>query len=138
MEFIAVINNSFKDGSLSEDVYNDLFDTFCQIIIGGSSMPVMPLMIKLLFYLLSVSIELYQKLFRLITKFEEFFQRMQCIPMPNFLFTPYLRNFTEADYTNYMDRLKFEQDNFQTMIPTLGFCNCREIAISQTKSEIKS
>ncbi len=126
MEFIAVINDSFKDGSLSEDVYNDLFDTFCQIIIGGSSMPVMPLMTKLLFYLPSVSIELYQKLFHLIAKFEIFFRRMNCLPRPNFLSKPNLRDFTKADYDAYMDELKRGQEQFETVIPKLGFCCCNE------------
>lgn len=140
IELIGVLNDSFKHCLMRNDVYDDLFDTLYRIIAGGSLIQITQLMEKLLSYQSQqlINVELYQKLFRLITKFEEFFQRMQCIPMPNFLFTPYLRNFTEADYTNYMDRLKFEQDNFQTMIPTLGFCNCREIAISQTKSEIKS
>lgn len=126
MEFISVINDLFKDGSLSEDVYNDLFDTFCQIIIGGSSMPVMPLMTKLLFYLPSVSIELYQKLFHLIAKFEIFFRRMKCIPRPNFLSTPNLHNFTKVDYQAYMDELKRGQEHFETVIPKLGFCCCNE------------
>ena len=126
MEFIAVINDSFKDGSLGEDVYNDLFDTFCQIIIGGSSMPVMPLMIKLLFYLPSVSIELYQKLFHLIAKFEIFFRRMNCLPRPNFLSKPNLRDFTKANYDAYMDELKRGQEHFETDIPKLGFCCCNE------------
>lgn len=126
MEFISVINDLFKDGSLSEDVYNDLFDTFCQIIIGGSSMPVMPLMTKLLFYLPSVSIELYQKLFHLIAKFEIFFRRMNCLPRPNFLSKPNLRDFTKADYDAYMDELKRGQEHFETDIPKLGFCCCNE------------
>ena len=119
MEFIAVINNSFKDGSLSEDVYNDLFDTFCQIIIGGSSMPVMPLMTKLLFYLPSVSVELFQNLVHLIEKFEKFFRKMECRPRPDFLSTPNLRSFTEAE-------LKHGQDQFQKDIPKFGFCCCDE------------
>ena len=126
MEFIAVINDSFKNGSLSEDVYNDFFDTFCQIIIGGSTMPVMPLMTKLLFYLPSVSIELYQKLFHLIAKFEIFFRRMNCLPRPNFLSKPNLRDFTKADYDAYMDELKRGQEHFETDIPKLGFCCCNE------------
>jgi hypothetical protein len=126
MEFIAVINDSFKNSSLSEDVYNDLFDTFCQIIIGGSTMPVMPLMTKLLFYLPSVSIELYQKLFNLIAKFEIFFRRMNCLPRPNFLSKPNLRDFTKADYDAYMDELKRGQEHFETDIPKLGFCCCIE------------
>ena len=126
MELISVLNDSLKNGSLSEDVYNDLFDTFCQIIIGGSSMPVMPLMTKLLFYLPSVSIELYQKLFHLIAKFEIFFRRMNCLPRPDFLSTPNLRSFTEAEYQAYMGELKRGQDQFQKDIPKFGFCCCDE------------
>lgn len=128
MEFIAVINDSFKDGSLSEDVYNDLFDTFCQIIIGGSSMPVMPLMMKLYEYLPNIDVKLFDKLFRLINKFEIFFRRMNCLPRPNFLSKPNLLDFTKAEYDAYMDELKRGQEHFDTRIPELGFCCCIENA----------
>ena len=127
MKFIGRINDSFKRGSLSEDVYNGLFDTFCQIIIGGSSMPVMPLLMKLYEYLPVISVLFFDELFRLINDFEIFFRRMKCLPRPNFLSsTPNLRDFTKADYDAYMDELKHGQENFQTVIPKLGFCCCNE------------
>jgi hypothetical protein len=126
MEFIAVINDSFKKGSLKEDVYNDLFDTICQIIIGGSDMPVMPLTSKLVLYLSSMSIELFQELLSLIEKFEVFFRRIKSIRRPKFLSTPNLRDFTIADYKAYMDELKLGQDQFETVIPKIGFCCCNE------------
>ena len=127
MKFIGRINDLFKRGSLSEDVYNGLFDTFCQIIIGGSSMPVMPLLMKLYEYLPTISVLFFDELFRLINDFEIFFRRMKCLPRPNFLSsTPNLRDFTKADYDAYMDELKRGQENFQTVIPKLGFCCCNE------------
>jgi hypothetical protein len=129
MEFIGVINDLFKVGSLSNDVvYNDLFDTFCQIIIGGSSMPVMPLMMKLYKHLPSIDVRLFDKLLRLITKFEGFFRSIKSIPRPDFLSTPNLRDFTEANYQAYMAELNLGQYQFQTVIPKFGFCRCREIA----------
>ena len=126
MEFIAVINDSFKKGSLKEDVYNDLFDTICRIIIGGSDMPLMPLTSKLVLYLSSMSIELFQELLSLIEKFEVFFRRIKSIRRPKFLSTPNLRDFTIADYKAYMDELKLGQDQFETVIPKFGFCCCNE------------
>ena len=127
MEFIGILNDLFKDGSLSEDVYNGLFDTFYQIIIGGSSMSVMPLMMKLYEYLPSIDVKLFDKLFRLINKFDIFFRKMKCLPRPTFLSsTPNLRDFTKADYDAYIDELKRGQENFQTVIPKLGFCCCNE------------
>jgi hypothetical protein len=126
LEIICLLNDSFKNGSLKEAVYNDLFDTICQIIIGGSDMPVMPLTSKLVFYLLSMSIELFQDLLSLIEKFEVFFRRIKSIPRPNFLSTPNLHDFTKADYQAYMDELKLGQDQFETVIPKFGFCCCNE------------
>ncbi len=126
MGFIGTMNDLFKDGLLSEDVYNGLFDTFCQIIIGGSTMPIMPLTAKLLLYLPSVSIELFQKLFHLINDFEIFFRRMKCLPRPNFLSRPNLRDFTKADYDAYMEKLKRGQEEFERVVPELGFCCCNE------------
>jgi len=127
MKFIAVINDLFKDGSLGEDVYNGLFDTFCQIIIGGSSMPVCPLVMKLYEYLQVISVLFFDELLRVINDFEIFFRRMKCLPRPNFLSsTPNLRDFTKADYDAYMDELKRGQEHFETDIPKLGFCCCNE------------
>lgn len=128
MEFIGILNYLFKDGSLREDVYNGLFDTFCQIIIGGSSMPVMPLMMKLYEYLPNIDVKLFDKLLRLIDKFEIFFRRMNCLPRPIFLSKLNLRDFTKADYDAYMDELKRGQEHFETRIPELGFCCCIENA----------
>jgi hypothetical protein len=136
LEIICVLNDSFKNGSLEEDVYNDLFDTFCQIIIGGSDMPVMPLTSKLILYLSRISIELFQELLSLIEKFEVFFRRIKSIPRPNFLSTPNLRDFTKADYQAYMDELKLGQDQFETVIPKFGFCCCNEN--SKSRDEIKA
>lgn len=127
MEFIGVINDLFKIGSLSKDVYDGLFDTFCQIIIGGSSMPVMPLMMKLYEHLPSIDVLLFDKLFRLINKFEVFFRSIKSIPRPDFLSTLNLRDFTEANYQAYMAELKLGKEKFQTVIPKFGFCRCREI-----------
>ena len=135
MEFIGVINDLFKVGSLNKDVYYGLFDTFCQIIIGGSSMPVMPLMMKLYEHLPSIDVLLFDKLLRLINKFEVFFRSIKSIPRPDFLSTPNLRDFTEANYQAYMAELKLGQEQFQTVIPKFGFCCCREIGISQKKKE---
>lgn len=137
MEVIGVLNDSFKNGSLKEDVYNDLFDTFCQIIIGGSDMPVMPLTSKLVFYLSSISIELFQELLSLIEKFEVFFRRIKSIPRPNFLSTPNLRDFTKGYYKAYMDELKLGQDQFETVIPKFGFCCCNENIKSRDEIKVR-
>jgi len=126
MKFIAVINDLFKDGSLGEDVYNGLFDTFCQIIIGGSSMPVCPLVMKLYEYLQVISVLFFDELLRVINDFEIFFRRMKCLPRPNFLSTLKLRDFMKADYQEYMDELERGQKQFQTVIPKLGVCCCNE------------
>ncbi len=126
MEFIGRINDLFKHGSLSKGVYNGLFDTFCQIIIGGSSMPVMPLVMKLYEYITMISVLFFDELLRLINDFEIFFRRMKCLPRPDFLSKPNLRDFTKADYDAYMDELKRGQEHFETKIPRLGFCYCRE------------
>jgi len=138
IEPIAVLNDSFKNGSFSEDVYNDLFNAFCQIIIDGSSVPIMPLVMKLRFYELGMTNELVNELFHLIEKFDIFFRKMNCLPRPTFLSTPNLRDFTKADYQAYMEKLKRGQHQFQTVIPELGFCYCNKIAkLNRIKAEVE-
>ena len=138
IEFIAVLNDLRKDGSLSEDVYKDLFDTFCQIIIRGSSVPIMPLVMKLSFYGLGMTNELLNELFNLIEKFELFFRKMKCLPRPTFLSTTNLRDFTKADYQAYMEKLKRGQKQFQTVIPELGVCWCDQIhKLNKRKAELE-
>jgi len=138
IEPIAVLNDSFKNGSLSQDVYNDLFNAFCQIIIDGSSVPIMPFVMKLSFYGVGMTNELLIELFHLIEKFEIFFRKMNCLPRPTFLSTPNLRDFTKADYQAYMEKFKRGQDQFQTVIPELGFCYCNEIAkLNRIKAKVE-
>lgn len=137
-EPIAVLNDLRNDGSFSEDVYNDLFNAFCQIIIGGSSVSIMPLVMKLRFYGPGMTNELLNELFHLIEKFDIFFRKMNCLPRPTFLSTPNLRDFTKADYQEYMEKLKRGQDQFQTVIPELGFCYCNEIAkLNRIKAKVE-
>lgn len=126
IKFIGTINDLFKNRLLSEAIYNDLFSEFCHIIIGGSYMAVMPLVMKLYQHLPMMNVQLFHELFHLIKEFEIFFRRMKCLPKPNFLSTRNLRDFTKADYQEYMDELKRGKEHFETVIPKLGFCCCNE------------
>ena len=74
-----------------------------------------------------MNVQLFDEFIHLIHEFEIFFRRMKCLPRPNFLSsTPNLRDFTKADYDAYMDELKRGQEQFETVIPKLGFCCCNE------------
>ena len=126
MKFIGTINDLFKNRLLSEAIYNDIFSEYCHIIIGGSCMAVMPLVMKLYQHLPMMNVQLFDEFIHLINDFDIFFRRMKCLPKPNFLSTRNLRDFTKADYQEYMDELKRGQEQFETVIPKLGFCCCNE------------
>lgn len=124
-EMFRALNDSFKNGSLNSDIYNELFSHLCKILEGTVLMK--EFVQKLLSHQEAIGPQLFQLFFELIQKLRKFIQDNPCRANPDFLSTLDLRSLTGAEYTEYMDELRVGQDQFQERVPTLGFCCCPEI-----------
>ncbi len=123
-EMFRALNDSFKNGSLNPDIYNELFSHLCKILEGTELTEFVQ---KLLSHQEAIGPQLFQLFFELIQKLRKFIQDNPCRANPDFLSTLDLRSLTGAEYTEYMDELRVGQDQFQERVPTLGFCCCPEI-----------
>ncbi len=132
-EIFRELNDSFKNGLLNPDIYNELFSHLCKILEGTVLMTEFDK--KLLSHREAIGPELFQLFFELIQKLGKFIKDNPCRANPDFLSTLDLRSLTGAEYTEYMNELRLGQDRFQKRVPKLGFCCCPEIV---AKAQLKA